>query len=748
MMKKLFYSGFLLLSFFSIRANAQWAEIGNPPGDTIQITRIVADYSNLYAATWGDGIYKSTDGGATWSPVNNGLNSENNSNFVETITSVPGSTIVGTNLFAGMLYGGIWRSSDEGTNWAKVFPDEETGALTIVTMAATGNVVLAGAAQIGYNNGVYRSTDDGQNWTRCNGGFTTAADSNVRCFASLKVGANIYTYAGTDGGVFKSTNNGASWERISNGLPASRVESIVATPNADGTGINIFAGVFNFGVYRSTDNGTNWAEANSGLFNAGQTPYISDFAASPSPGGTMSNVFAAYRTNVFLSTNNGVSWEDTEWPAENGGANTLVINGGLLYGGSSGEVWKYSLEADTSWVFQQSGISDSLTCVKAVNNHIAWAGGEHGTVLMTTDGGTTWHSAGGGVIGSDIVNAVEASDGNTAIIASWSLSGGKIFKTSDGGLSWLLAFSQAGAFIGGIHMKNSLEGYAVGSPVGGRWLVLKTTDGGISWNKLTTAPDQLADDYGPTGVQLRGDTLWFGTWGGKVYRSTDQGLTWTSSNTPGYVSYGPHFNSSTEGLSANFSDGRFYKSTDGGASWDVSQGAVSRPVTCISGVGRGFWATMGGSIAYSGNAGQSWSFSAPGHGGITPLSAISFSPVISPVNGWAVGASGLILHYKHGGTAPSGTDDQSSKENFCMDQNYPNPFSSTTAIRYRVSKTGTVILNIYDVIGNELVTLVNENKSPGDYSIEWNATGVETGIYFCRLQNETSVVVRKMLLIR
>ncbi|MFH1121668.1 MAG: T9SS type A sorting domain-containing protein [Bacteroidota bacterium] len=745
-MNKFFYTGLLLLNLCYIKANAQWAETNAPQGNSSNITRIVADNGNLYTATWGNGVHKSTDGGASWTPVNNGLNSENSSNYIGALAAVPASSGVGTYLFAGTQ--GIWRSSDEGASWVKVFPDDPEGGIPIIAMGATGNTALAGTAQIGTDNGVYRSTDDGQFWARCNGGFTTAADSNVRCFASIKAGNTTYTYAGTDGGVFISTNEGASWTRISDGLPASRVESIIATPKSSGTGVNIFAGVFNYGVYRSADNGLSWTESNNGLFVQGQTPYVSAFAASPVPGGTTTNIFVAYRTNVFLSTNNGEIWEDTGWPAENGGANTLVINGGMLYGGSSAEIWKYSMEADTSWVVQQSGISDSLICVKAVNNNVVWAGGINGTVLHTSDSGTTWDSVGGGPIGSDMVNAIEAFNYNSALIASCSLTGGKIFKTSDGGSSWSPVFNQTGAFIGGIQMKNSLEGYAVGSPVGGKWLVLKTTDGGISWNNLTTAPVHLADDFGPTGVQLRGDTLWFGTWSGSVYRSTDLGLTWTTSYIPGYISYGPYFNSSAEGLSGSFSDGSFFRSTDGGTSWDTPPGKISQPVTCISGMGHEFWATTGGSIAYSANMGQSWSFAAPGHGGITPLSALSFSPVVSPLNGWAVGASGLILHYRHGATTPSETEDMSLSNLSGLEQNFPNPFASKTTINFKVKESGMISIKVFDCLGTEVAILVNERKLPGDFSIEWNATELGPGIYFCILHNETSFEVKKMLLVK
>lgn len=738
-MNKSAFVGIAFLVLFYADANAQWVQTNSPESNSHELKCIVADEGNLYVATRGNGVYKSIDGGGNWTPVNNGIGETVATSFVDALAVVPSTSGNGTNLFAGMGGGGIWRSTDEGASWFQVYD------IGVWYLGGTGSTVLAGAAQVGYNSGVYRSTSDGQTWTRCNGGFTSAADSNVRCFASLKVGNTTYTYTGTDGGAFISTNGGASWTRISNGLPPSRVESIIATPGTGGAGVTIFAGVYLYGVYRSTDNGTSWTEANNGLFHQGQTPYVDAFVASLVPGRTTSNVFASYHGNVFVSTDNGATWENTGWPLYIGDAQSLVINGGMLYGASPAGIWKYSLTTDSSWVVQQSGINDSLTAVVAVSNNVVWAGGRNGKVLRTSNGGTTWNSVGGGAIGTDIVNTVEALDANTALVATYSETGGKIARTTNGGSSWSSVYNITGAFIGGIQMKNTLEGYAVGSPINGKWLVLKTTNGGISWESLKTAPTQIADDYGPVGVQLLGDTLWFGTFSGSIYRSTDLGATWTSATTSETTSYGPHFNSPTKGLMGNFSDGSFYKSTDGGTSWIKAPATVYHTATSISGLGDEFWATTGGSIAYTKNLGQSWSFATPGHSGHTTLSALSFSPVASALNGWAVGAAGLILHYQRQGTTPVAINAQTRATKPGLEQNFPNPFTSTTTIKYKVAEPGFISLKVFNALGTEVASLVNEKKATGEYTSELNAAGLSDGIYFCRLQAGLITDTKKLI---
>jgi glucuronoarabinoxylan endo-1,4-beta-xylanase len=81
-------------------------------------------------------------------------------------------------------------------------------------------------------------------------------------------------------------------------------------------------------------------------------------------------------------------------------------------------------------------------------------------------------------------------------------------------------------------------------------------------------------------------------------------------------------------------------------------------------------------------------------------------------------------------------------------QNYPNPFNPTTVLRYEVPVAGDVRLAVFDMLGREVAVLVNERKTPGSYSVIFDASGLSSGVYFCRLRGYDVVQSRRMMLVR
>jgi len=94
------------------------------------------------------------------------------------------------------------------------------------------------------------------------------------------------------------------------------------------------------------------------------------------------------------------------------------------------------------------------------------------------------------------------------------------------------------------------------------------------------------------------------------------------------------------------------------------------------------------------------------------------------------------------------TEETSFPLEYNLAQNYPNPFNPTTNIRFRIAEFGFVSLKVYDVLGSEVATLVNDEKPAGSYEVEFSATGLPSGIYFYKLQTESFIETKKMILLK
>lgn len=92
--------------------------------------------------------------------------------------------------------------------------------------------------------------------------------------------------------------------------------------------------------------------------------------------------------------------------------------------------------------------------------------------------------------------------------------------------------------------------------------------------------------------------------------------------------------------------------------------------------------------------------------------------------------------------------ENTSPKDFELKQNYPNPFNPSTSIRFTIGKQQFVVLKVFDVLGEEIVTLVNEERSAGTYEIKFNASLLKSGIYFYRLEAGSFIEMKKMTLIR
>jgi hypothetical protein len=132
------------------------------------------------------------------------------------------------------------------------------------------------------------------------------------------------------------------------------------------------------------------------------------------------------------------------------------------------------------------------------------------------------------------------------------------------------------------------------------------------------------------------------------------------------------------------------------------------------------------------------------------LNAVHF---LNERRGFAVGDSGTILFTANGGVT-SVTDPSFLPRELVLYQNFPNPFNPTTTITYTLSSQerervrSQLTLKVYDLLGREVATLVNGVEEPGSKSVEWNAAGMASGVYFYRLSTAGFTQTKKLILAR
>lgn len=286
--------------FSSTDNGDSWNPVNNGL-QTLWVTSIGTDGTNLFAGTAFNDAYISTDNGANWNMINNGL----------THTDVLSLTALNGKIFAGTFANGASVTSDNGNTWDRINTGLPMAALTsswdiVYTMTAKGTKLFAGVS-----DQVFVSTDNGTNWSNS----STGLQIGTNIFSSMLAGNGTDLYLGTLDGIYKSSNDGASWTQV--GLVGDYVYSLMSS------GTDLFAGAAS-GVYRSSDNGANWQQMNTGL------PFLFQVYSLAKIG---TKIFAGSSApyGVYVSSDNGASWSAANSGITSACAVTsLAVNGNML----------------------------------------------------------------------------------------------------------------------------------------------------------------------------------------------------------------------------------------------------------------------------------------------------------------------------------------------------------------------------------------------------------------------------------
>jgi hypothetical protein len=369
-------------------------------------------------------------------------------------------------------------------------------------------------------------------------------------------------------------------------------------------------------------------------------------------------------------------------------ANNGTVVGGIILRTTNG---------GTDWILQPSGTTEYLYAVSFIDANNETAVGSAGTILRTTNGGTDWTSQTSGTTYGLL--GVSFPDANTGTAVG---EHGTILRTINGGTDWTAQTSGTTRDLLGVSFTDPNNGTAVGD-VG---TILRTTDGGTTWTLQSSGTSNLL--YGVSFTDANNGTVVGDV--GTILRTTNGG---------GIPVELTSFTALTNGEEVILNWSTATELNNHGFEVERSEDNI-----CFDKVGF-----------------------IPGFGTTTEPKSYSFSDQ-SINNG--------TYYYRLKQIDFNGTHEYSgvvevefrSFNSYLLEQNYPNPFNPSTKIKYWIQQSSNVTIKVFDILGNEIETLVNEEKPVGTYEITWYAEDLPSGFYFYTINAENFVETKKMILMK
>lgn len=420
--------------------------------------------------------------------------------------------------------------------------------------------------------------------------------------------------------------------------------------------------------------------------------------------------------------------------------------------------------------------SPAINSMSVVDENIIWvccdAVGGAARLYKTVNGGTNWLLRNTGLPNVSLYG-ISALDTSKCWVGTVD---GRIYYTSNGGFAWTLQLTVSGSFSNGIKMFNENYGVFYGDPTGSGqpYQFRVTNNGGTNWNLAPNAP-VANNEFGVINAWDFIDTsrFWIGSantvassTNAKIYRtSTGYYGTWLSTvvngtgGTSGCYFQTVGFTDANNGLVGS-SGGDIRKTTDGGQTFtNVTPPAGAGIFSCMSMCGlkdasntirlatldtgstTKMWKTT--------NLGTTWIQenipSAVQYNNVSHMQFLNSNLGFASTGSQSGGIGGLM---KYGPSSGITNLNNNSPSDFVLEQNYPNPFNPSTAIKFSLPKNDFVTLKIYNALGKEVETLVNEFMPAGVYSVTFNASGLTSGLYFYKIITNNFVDTKKMLLVK
>lgn len=372
-----------------------------------------------------------------------------------------------------------------------------------------------------------------------------------------------------------------------------------------------------------------------------------------------------------------------------------------------------------------TGTTADLTGVSFISQTGGCIAGRGGVVRVTTDGGATWSGSNTGTT-SDLTGIRLI--GSRGFITG---AGGLICVSTNNGGTWTPFSTGTGETFNGSSFTSETAGWAVGT--GGTICRYN----GSTW---TSQPTGTAIEF--KSVFAIGSTGWAVGANGTICRYN--GTSWVPQPTGTSITFNDvAFADENTGFAVGLNS-TICKTTNGGTTWTaLNTGYSGLSIRSIKLGGANLaWATAdGGVVLQSSDGGATWTASYLGSASLKAIEFVQGKGII-------VGDGGTGYSFQTTLVSVRETPNSGLPTSFRLEQNYPNPFNPSTTIRFQTTEYGFATLKVYDVLGSEVATLVNEPLNAGEYETAFNASNYSSGIYFYRLQAGSSIQVKKMVLMK
>jgi photosystem II stability/assembly factor-like uncharacterized protein len=741
---KRFFPLIILLCFInpsfpqSIDGDSWKWQYPKPQGNTLRDIYVFNQNTAIAVGDFGT-VIKTANGGTNWDVQHHVGGTDVGLNCVHFIDELNGWAVGGNVLL---------KTGDGGKTWYQLKTDTTLGYNSVYFIDADTGFVF------GEDGIILRTTNGGISWDTHSiddyiGLYLDVFRFNAVMFVDKQTGFLIgYGYYGNE--IYKTTDCGRTWqwnEQIIMPKIYTDLKDINFIDKNNGFIVSD-AGIF----LKTTDGGNSWQRDSIVL--AGYSVFFTD---------TITGWVATWEGYILKTTDGG-----TNWTAIN---SNPITNNGLLkvrfydqnYGwfiGGAGTIYR-TTDAGNNWIDQRQK-EYKFNSIYFINESIGWAVGDSAIILYTTDGGDNWQRQNYQdsiqllsiyAINSQDVFAVGAFITGLSIFDRI----GVIFKTTNSGETWAKQRIDSVYEFNSIAFINDSTGWMSGTS----GILLKTTNKGNTWVKivLDTSISKYKSALGK--IQFVNQSIgWIGLsylMGEQVYgsilKTTDGGNSWNVQNIPSLSSPSFYFVNEQSGWMIGDSIGisKTYKTTNGGANWTLSGSTYPDYSTniffnneYIGWIAEYSYVNQKSSITRTTDGGNTWVSQNIPSSGLTDLLFLNEN------TGWATGQEGIFKTINGGvsgiknicGYSPS------IPKEIELYQNFPNPFNPSTIIEYRLTSRQQIKLQIFNILGQEISSLVNELQNEGSYKINWNPGKISSGVYFYRLTTPSQGIVKKMLFIR